>query len=421
MNFDVLAHEGLAADEAPFEAVERKGRGHPDTICDLVAEHVSRDLQQFYLRECGRVLHYNVDKALLVGGQSGPRFGGGAILQPAKLYLGDRAIFALDGKHFDLKGLIEGSIANWLNANLRFLRLNENLEFISEIREGAAALNAVEDRNVANDTSVGVGFWPLSPLEQMTLAVEEYMNARAFKERHPLAGEDIKVMAVRRGKTVEIVIACALIARFVANMQDYRAKTQALLSDVTTFVNSGFGSERHISVRLNALDDPSRGEDGLYLTVTGLSCESGDSGQVGRGNRVNGLISFLRPQTMEAWAGKNAKSHVGKIYSFGAQSLARRLTEEVPEIKEATVVLVGRIGSAVDRPADVFADVKLWGHCHGAIEHKVTNVLDQAIREGAVFRPENLFIAAPVAPPSFQSNASSSTERTLRHDARTSA
>lgn len=46
-------------ERSPFEVVERKGRGHPDTICGLIAEHVSHDLQQFYLRQYGRVLHYN--------------------------------------------------------------------------------------------------------------------------------------------------------------------------------------------------------------------------------------------------------------------------------------------------------------------------------------------------------------------------
>ena len=394
MDFDVFAHEGLAADEASFEVVERKGRGHPDTICDLVAEHVSYDLHQFYVRECGRILHYNVDKALLVGGQSQPRFGGGKVTAPVKFYLGDRAAFNLNGRRFDLHSLIEQSIKNWLDANLRFLHLHENLIWTSEIHGGAASLNNVEERNLSNDTSVGVGFSPLSQLERMTIAIEEYMNGPAFKSRHPYAGEDIKVMAVRRDNSIEVVIACAQIDRFIANVQDYESKMQTMHSDIVSFVNSGLAMDRQITVRLNALDDPSRGEEGLYLTVTGLSCESGDSGQVGRGNRVNGLISFLRPQTMEAWAGKNAKSHVGKIYSFAAQALARRLTEQVPEIKEATIVLVGHIGSPVERPANIFADVRLTGQCQSPIQEKVKSVLDQTIREGAIFRPESLFLGA---------------------------
>jgi S-adenosylmethionine synthetase len=197
MNLDVTAHEGLTASEASFEVVERKGRGHPDTICDLIAEHVSGDLERFYLKECGRVLHYNVDKALLVGGASQPAFGGGRIIAPAKFYLGDRAISFLNGQRFDLDGLIEDSITRWLEDNLRFLRLHENLVWQNEIQQGAASLNSVEDRNVSNDTSVGVGYWPLSPLEQMTLAIEEHMNSSAFKRVHPASGEDIKVMAMR--------------------------------------------------------------------------------------------------------------------------------------------------------------------------------------------------------------------------------
>ena len=388
MNLDVLAHDHVTASEVPFEAVERKGRGHPDTICDLIPDNVSRELQQFYLRECGRVLHYNLDKALLIGWLSRPCFGGGTLLEPAKLYLGDRAIGAINGQRLDLGGMIEESISSWLNQNLRYLRLNQNLTWKSEIHEGAAALNSVEDRGVSNDTSVGVGFWPLSPLEQMILAVEEHMNIAAFKQRHPASGEDIKVMAVRRGHSIAITIACAMIGRYINSNDEYVALKGAVRDGVVEFLHGNFPEQHDISVALNALDDPTRGAYGLYLTVTGLSCEGGDSGQVGRGNRVNGLISFLRPQTMEAWAGKNPTTHIGKIYSFAAQALARRLTEEISQIKEANIVLVGRIGAPVSEPADVFADLKIWGHCHSAVQHQASEVLKKTLREEALFSPK---------------------------------
>ena len=397
MNLEVLAYDGVSASEAPFEAVERKGRGHPDTICDLIAEQASSDLRQFYVKQCGRVLHYNVDKALLVGGKAAPAFGGGTIIEPAKLYLGDRAISCLNGHDFNLIGLIDESIAGWLEDNLRFLRLNETLLWKNEIHEGATALNAVEERCVSNDTSVGVGFWPLSTMEQMTLAIEEHMNSREFKQRFPASGEDIKVMAVRHGKAIEVIMACALVGRYIANVDQYTATKTDILDDVAEYLRSTFPQEHHVTLALNALDDPVRGTDGLYLTVSGLSCEGGDSGQVGRGNRVNGLISFLRPQTMEAWAGKNPNTHVGKIYSFAAQDLARRLNEEIPEIKEATVVLVGKIGSPINQPADVFADLKIWGHCRSAVEHHAAELLKTAMSDGAVFVPETLF-QEPILP-----------------------
>ena len=59
------------------EVVERKGAGHPDTICDALAETLSRNLCREYQTRFGQVLHHNVDKALLCGGRASPRFGGG--------------------------------------------------------------------------------------------------------------------------------------------------------------------------------------------------------------------------------------------------------------------------------------------------------------------------------------------------------
>jgi S-adenosylmethionine synthetase len=39
---------GIAADDLPVEVVERKGKGHPDSICDALAEEVSRALIREY-------------------------------------------------------------------------------------------------------------------------------------------------------------------------------------------------------------------------------------------------------------------------------------------------------------------------------------------------------------------------------------
>ena len=61
------------------EVVERKGIGHPDTICDALAETLSRNLCQEYQRRFGEILHHNVDKALLCGGRAAAAFGGGRI------------------------------------------------------------------------------------------------------------------------------------------------------------------------------------------------------------------------------------------------------------------------------------------------------------------------------------------------------
>ena len=90
--------------------------------------------------------------------------------------------------------------------------------------------------------------------------------------------------------------------------------------------------------------------DGVYTTVTGLSAEAGDDGQVGRGNRVNGLTTPYRPMSLEAAAGKNPVTHVGKLYNVIAGRIARRLVAELPEVQEAHCYLLSRIGRAIDDP-----------------------------------------------------------------------
>ena len=87
--------------------------------------------------------------------------------------------------------------------------------------------------------------------------------------------------------------------------------------------------------------------------MTGSSAEAGDDGEVGRGNRVNGLITPHRPMTMEATAGKNPVSHVGKLYNIVASRIANRIVGEISDAEAATCTMVSRIGDPIDQPAIV--------------------------------------------------------------------
>ena len=88
MSIEISPLDSPSPATLPIEIVERKGVGHPDTICDALAETLSVALSRFYLDRFGAILHHNVDKALLWGGAARPRFGGGEVLQPIELYLG---------------------------------------------------------------------------------------------------------------------------------------------------------------------------------------------------------------------------------------------------------------------------------------------------------------------------------------------
>lgn len=116
---------------------------------------------------------------------------------------------------------------------------------------------------------------------------------------------------------------------------------------------------------------------GIYLTVLGTSADSGDSGKVGKGNRINGLISLSRPFCSEAAAGKNPISHVGKIYNFLTFRLAEKICEKVPDIVEVCVWLVSKIGGPIDHPAVVAAQVIMKGDNHrNNVRHEINDVLD---------------------------------------------
>lgn len=122
-------------------------------------------------------------------------------------------------------------------------------------------------------------------------------------------------------------------------------------------------------VFLNTRDNHEARE--LYLTVTGSSIESGDEGVVGRGNRHNGVISFVRPMSMEGVCGKNPVYHAGKLYNVLAQHVAEHLFAESG--CPVTVWLVSQSGRDLVRPA--FVGVQQVGGVAPADGH-VAEVVD---------------------------------------------
>lgn len=336
----------------PVEIVERKGLGHPDTMCDALAEELSRSLCKYYQDNFGLVLHHNVDKALLWGGTSESKFGGGKIISPMEIFLAGRATSDYRGIKVPIDDLVEETCRNWLEANFHALDAKRDVKLHSLIRPGSSDLVELYLRQektgiaMANDTSCGVGYAPLSELERIACNVEQVLNSAEVKAEHPEIGEDIKVMAVRNREDIELTVACAYIDRYITDINDYVEKKTQLAALVEK--TAAMMTEREMSVTVNAADDIEKGS--LYLTVTGTSAESGDDGEVGRGNRVNGLITPYRPMNMEAAAGKNPVTHVGKLYNIVAQQIAYALVNKLDEVSEAYCYLVSRIGSPIKQP-----------------------------------------------------------------------
>jgi S-adenosylmethionine synthetase len=344
-----------------IELVERKGTGHPDSICDAIAEEVSLALCREYLAGVGRILHHNVDKGLLVAGRSEPRLGGGKVLEPMRFVLGDRATADYKGKHFKVAEIAEASARDWLRRNLRYVDPDRHLIFQCELKEGSPELTDLFEREIigANDTSASVGYAPLTETETLILAAERFLNSVEFKERFPEAGEDVKVMGFRRDRDLVLTVAVAFVDRFVADARTYFARKEEMRLALHEYVARRQRTLDRVSVSLNTLDNPARGEGGIYLTVLGTSAEGGDCGEVGRGNRVNGVIPLNRPMSTEAAAGKNPVSHIGKIYTLLTHQLAAQIYAGVPGLREVYVWLCSQIGQPIDKPMIAAAQIVL--------------------------------------------------------------
>jgi S-adenosylmethionine synthetase len=377
-NIIIEKSENLPTEERDIEIIERKGIGHPDTICDLVCESVSQALSQYYLKRFGKVLHHNLDKGLLVAGRSQPKFGGGKILEKIKIIVAGRATDKVGKFKIPVRKIAEKAIKDCLKRVVNSSRnIIENFEISIDYRPGAANLQEVFKRSkevaIANDTSFGIGHGPYSRAEILTLKVANFLNSEKFLKKHPFFGTDIKVMAFRQRDELILTIPAAYIDRYIKNPKDYFEKKERVKKEIERYVKR-ISNFKKVKIDHKTLDNSeAKKEEEIYLTVLGLSAEHGDDGQVGRGNRVSGLITPCREMSLEAAAGKNI-NHPGKLY----QILAHLIAQEVAKIKgirECSVRILSQIGKPLDQPQ--VASVKVLAKNFDQVKDKVYKVVNE--------------------------------------------
>jgi S-adenosylmethionine synthetase len=321
---------------------------------------ISVALSREYMKKFGVVLHHNVDKSLLAAGKAYPKFGGGKVEEPMHFVFGDRATFKVGDEIIPVDEIAEKSAKNWLKKNFRFIDPNIHVSYQSQIKPGSVALQDIFQRKGeflgANDTSAAVGYAPFTRTEQIILDLENHLNSSDFKKSFPEVGEDIKLMGLRKLNDLNITVAIAFVDRFIESENDYFRKRSEVFKEIEDFVSKKASFDK-VNIGLNALDAKGRGIDGLYLTVLGTSAEAGDSGQVGRGNNVVGVIPLNRPMSSEAAAGKNPVSHVGKIYNFLCYRIADQVMEKVIGVREVYVWLLSQIGKPINEPHVVSTQV----------------------------------------------------------------
>ncbi|APW99098.1 S-adenosylmethionine synthetase [Halobiforma lacisalsi AJ5] len=354
-NIRVEPIDRQAVEDQEVEIVERKGIGHPDSICDGVAESVASALAQEYLDRVGKVLHFNTDETQLVAGEAAPAFGGGEVVDPIYLLIVGRATKRYEGQTIPTERIALTAAREYLEETIPQLEYGEDIIVDVKLGEGSGDLQEVfgEDEvsvPMANDTSFGVGHAPLTETEQIVSEAERRLNGE-FAEENPYLGPDVKLMGKREGDKIDVTVAAAMIDEYIADLDEYDRAVESVREFVAEVAAEH--TNREVDVHVNTADDYDEGS--IYLTVTGTSAEQGDDGSVGRGNRANGLITPNRSMSMEATSGKNPVNHIGKIYNLLSTEIAESVVTEVDGIRDLRVRLLSQIGRPIDQPhvADV--------------------------------------------------------------------
>ncbi len=396
-NISVEKISQTTTESREVEIVERKGVGHPDSISDGIAEAVSRALSKYYLKEYGRILHHNTDQVEVVGGQSAPQFGGGKILEPVYILLSGRATTKVGNDRIPFKSIAIKATREFLGNGFKQLDLDSDIMIDCRIGHGSIDLTELYDTSKlrANDTSFGVGFAPFTDTERLVYETERFLNGPTMKSKVPAIGFDIKCMGFRQKDAINLTIAAANVDRYVSDAKEYSRIKEEVRELVKDHVSPL--TERKVNVFVNTADEEEGKLTGEYLTVTGLSMENGDDGSVGRGNRVTGLITPYRPMSMEAAAGKNPVTHVGKLYNVLAMLTAQDIVHEHEgDVKEVHVRIVSQIGRRIDDPHVASVQVIYADNADvSKINNNIKNLVDSRLEN--INKLTNMFVEGKVS------------------------
>lgn len=346
--------------------VERKGWGHPDTMADHLAEELSRVYSRWTLEEVGAILHHNFDKLALLGGLSEVRYGGGRMVEPIRVLVNGRATRTCGATTVPVDELVVDTVRSFFEARLPEVGDHLQIELNITTNSSPGAVHSDEGRPertswfapksveqlrerrvlLANDTSLGTGWAPDNPVEMFVRRLADtFSTPSEFTATRPWCGSDVKVMVVADAERLDVVLCVPQKCDHVPDRQAYIAHRDEVLDECYRLAASEL-PELKAAFRLNVRDIVE--QDELYMTYTGSSIESGDEGVVGRGNRVNGLITPLRPMNLEGANGKNPVYHVGKVYNVAAQRIAQRLHDQLGCAAE--VHLVSATGQPLSEP-----------------------------------------------------------------------
>ncbi|MBU4381387.1 hypothetical protein L6255_02770 [Candidatus Parcubacteria bacterium] len=349
------------------EIVERKGWGHPDTLADGVANAISYSYAQYCLKNFGCILHHNVDKTSLLGGESVAGFGFGSIVKPIRVIINGRMSNSFGQQEIPTFNIASEAAKKYITKVVPSINSSTDIEIYDFLNRAGGAPHkgknwfrprSKEDlpeikNPIANDTVCSIGFYPFSKVEQLVINLENLFYKSIFEPKFEYIGSDIKIMAVRLDNVVTLTMCVPFIGEKTPNIEFYKEQLLEIKQMVQTYANNWLGDKYKVVVNINTRDNDERNDH--YMLAKGTAVESGDEGVVGRGNNTSGFIPTLRPYSMEAPAGKNPTYFAGKVYDYYARKIARCISEAT--LSPAIVYVVTQNGTPLNNPTHVIIEL----------------------------------------------------------------
>lgn len=370
MRVAVAEFSMTSPDRMEFEAVERKGLGHPDTLADLLAEEFSACYSRHGLAAYGFVPNHWVDKVALIGAASSVRFGGFEIRKPITAYLFGKLTPSVEGAHLPIHELFEKAVRTIAVAGTQRSDIVDHMDLVVENTAGTAPdhpaafyrpSTVAEGRDLlgerrSNDTAFCTAYAPRTPLESLVTELEGYLTSARFRRDFPMLGTDVKVSALRVRGDIELTVCLPFHPERTPTRESYDECLAAAREKTRKFALSRLEERlefRRMTLNVNTKDQVG----GAYLTPFGTSLGKGDCGLVGRGNGYHGVVSVMRGRSAEAFAGKNPVHHVGKLYTAAAARIAEDIHVSLGLGNET--IMVARNGDPLHDP--LFIGVRLAG------------------------------------------------------------
>jgi S-adenosylmethionine synthetase len=361
----VFIHRKKPVWDRDHEVIERKGIGHPDTIADKLASEISRAYSRYTYDNCdGQVLHHQIDKLMVIGGKTEVEWGGGRFVSPVKVVVAGRASGTYMGRSLPVDDIVNQTVVSFFSEKFPLIDVGKDIVVENKLTSNAGPGTIKQstgsiahmfdpakkgevrgyEKLVANDTSFCLYYSPLSKLENAVLHAERYLNGKDIKNFHPWLGTDIKIMAVRNQGQQDITMCIPQISKYVSSLEEYLDNLNKIGTLIEKYFKNALDSN-DVNISINTKDDYEK--NNVYLTVSGASL-SGDIGVVGRGNRVNGLITSSRPMSMEGTNGKNPRYYSGFIYAILSKLISERLYAVSGE--ENVVEIISQNGGPLLKP-----------------------------------------------------------------------